>query len=100
MDECASKDADHLAEELSSALNVHKEHLSPQNSQLFHPEESAVLVVDSGEKSKEHHSASKVDTPPNIDSQSFLSHDSETPVATNQPQQHQKQLLFTPEDLR
>ena len=51
-DECASKVADHLAEELSSALKVHKEHLSPQNSQLFHPEESAVLAVDSVEKAK------------------------------------------------
>lgn len=31
-------------------------------------------------------SASKVDTPPNIDSQTFLSRDTETPVATSQPQ--------------
>ena len=38
-------------------------------------------------------SASKVDTPPNIDSQTFLSLDTETPVATNQPQWHKKQLL-------
>ena len=96
--ECASKDADHLAEELSSAPNGHKEHLpvSPQNSQLFHPGESAVLPVNSAEKSKEHHSASKVDTPPNIEGETFLSHD--TPVARNQPQWHKKQLLFTPED--
>ena len=51
------------------------------------------------EKSKaQHHSASTVDTPANIDSQTFLSHDTETPVATNQPQEHKKQLLFTPED--
>ena len=34
-----------------------------------------------------------MDTPPNIDSQTFLSHDTETPVATNQPQWHKKQLL-------
>ena len=95
--ECASKDADHLAEELSKALNVHKESSSPQSSQLFHPEES-VLAVNSAEKSKEHHNASKVDTPPNIDSQTFLSHDTETPVATNQPQRHKKRLSFTPED--
>ena len=95
--ECASKDVDHLAEELSSALNVHKEYLSPLNSQLFYPEESAFLAVNSGEKSKGHHSASKVDTPPNIDSQTFPSHDTETPVATNQPQRHKKRrLLFTP----
>ena len=52
-----------------------KEHLSPQNNQLFHPEESAGLAVNCVEKSKEHHSASKVDTPPNTDSQTFLSHD-------------------------
>ena len=99
-DECASKVADHLAEELSSALKVHKEHLSPQNSQLFHPEESAVLAVNSAEKSKEHHSASEVDTPPkfNIDSQTFLSHDTETLVARNQHQWHKKQPFFIPED--
>ena len=98
-DECASKDADHLAEELSSALNVRKEHLSPQNSQLFHPEESAVLAVDSAEKSKEHHNTSKVDTPPNIDSQTFLNHDTETPVATNQPQWH-KNNFYLPQRIR
>ena len=99
-DECASKVADHLAAELSSALKVHKEHLSPQNSQLFHPEESAVLAVAQCGERKEHHSASEVDTPPkfNIDSQTFLSHDTGTPVARNQPQRHKKQLLFTPED--
>ena len=50
-------------------------------------------------KSKDqHHSASTVDTPANIDSQTFLSCDTETPVATNQPRQHKKQLLFTSED--
>ena len=38
-------------------------------------------------------SASKVDTPSNIDSQTFLSRDTETPVATNQPQWHKKLLL-------
>ena len=46
-------------------------------------------------------SASKVDTPPNIDRQTFLCRDTETPVAKNQPQWHKKQLLcsvFTPED--
>ena len=56
------------------------------------------MAVDSAEKSKEHRSASKVDTTPNIDSRTFPSHDTETPVATNQPRQHKKQLLFTPED--
>ncbi|XP_068733320.1 uncharacterized protein [Montipora capricornis] len=95
--ECASKDADHLAEELSKALNVHMESSSPQSSQLFHPEKS-VLAVNSAENSKEHRNASTVDTPPNIDSQTFLSHDTETPVATNQPQRHKKRLSFTPED--
>ena len=39
-------------------------------------------------------SASKVDTPPNIARQTFLCRDyTETPVATNQPQWHKKQLL-------
>ena len=66
------------------------------NSQLSYAEESAVLVVDSGEKSKEHHSSSKVDTPPNIDSQTFLSHDTETPAAANQRQWPKNQLLFAP----
>ena len=56
------------------------------------------MAVDSLEKSKEHHSASKVGTPANIDSQTFLSHDTETPVVTNQPRRHKKTLLFTPED--
>ena len=39
-------------------------------------------------------SVSKVDTPPNINSQTFLSHDTETPVATNQPQQHKKTVIY------
>ena len=56
------------------------------------------MAVNSAEKSKEHHNASKVDTPPNFDSQTVLSHDTETPVATNQPQRHKKRLSFTPED--
>ena len=46
-------------------------------------------------------SASKVDTPPNINSQTFLSHDTETPVDTNQPQHGTKNYcysVFTPED--
>ena len=44
-------------------------------------------------------SASKVDTPPNINSQTFLCRDTETLVPTNQPQWYKEQLLFfTPED--
>ena len=69
---------------------------SPQNHLLFHPEESAVLAFNSAEKSKEHHNASKVDTPPNIDSQTFLSHDTETPVAINQPLTAQKTSVIYP----
>ena len=34
-----------------------------------------------------------MDTPSNIDSQTFQSRDTETPVATNQPQWHKKLLL-------
>ena len=45
--ECASKDAGHLAKELSIALSLHEECSSPQNHQLFHPDESAVLAVNS-----------------------------------------------------
>ena len=99
-DECASKVADHLAEELSSALKVHKEHLSPQNSRLFHPEESAVLAVTHSVEKAKNTTVNPKLTPPkfNIDSQTFLSHDTGTPVARNQPQRHKKQLLFTPED--
>ena len=40
-----------------------------------------------------------MDTPPNINSQTFLCRDTETLVPTNQPQWYKKQLLFfTPED--